>query len=226
MKQYTFKTLLVCATVLATATANAAVINFESGFVDLQPVGTVNTPGNQTTFSVTGGGPAIIAQVGNPTTAFVPNDNVIPAAQVGNFFLTDERAGPNLMLDYFMSFANPIANLALDLLDFRGDGGPNTDTATLTVYSDANFTNAVGSDSFTLPGNIINPDGNIINLSVLFPSAPIRSASLTFALGDVGTGIDNITFQNAVPEPTSLAVWAVLGLVGAGVYRRQRRKAQ
>ena len=56
----------------------------------------------------------------------------IPAALVGGFFLTDEPNGPSAALDYFIQFASPVNGLSLDLLDFRGDGGPNNDIATLT----------------------------------------------------------------------------------------------
>jgi hypothetical protein len=215
--------LAVAAAVLlslsAAASARADIITFESGFVDVQAVGTVFTASNAVTFSVTGGGPGFIAQVGAPVTAFAVLDTPANLGISGQFFLTDETNGPSAARNYFMTFAQAISSLEFDLYDFRGDGGPNNDLATLTVYGNANFTNPLGT--FSLPPDLLAPDGNIQHfLLANFGSA--RSASLTFQFGDVGTGIDNIQFEN-VPEPTTLAL---CGLIGAGFvgHRLRRRK--
>lgn len=136
--------VLLCALVafslilVAALNSQAALIDFETGFADLDPVGAVVVLGIVVTFSVgpnsgpTGTG--LIAQVGVPETAFVPNDT--PAGGLGGaFFLTDERAGPNLALDYFIDFSVPVSDLSLDFYDYRVDGGPSAgDTATLNVY--------------------------------------------------------------------------------------------
>jgi len=124
------------------AFANGSItIDFESGFVDLQPVGTVvvSGPTNTVTFAVgsCGGetGPGFIAKTGAPTTAYNPFD-VIPTGRSGDFFLTDEIAGPGLKFDYCISFATPVNNLSLDLYDYRNDGGASVgDVATLRVFS-------------------------------------------------------------------------------------------
>ena len=205
---------------------HATIVDFE-GFAALTPLGAVvASDGNVVTFSVAGNSPdglAYVADVGNPMSAFVPADT--PAAAVaGTRFLTDEPAGPNLINDYFMSFAKAVTDLSLDLFDFRADGGARVgDVATLTVFSDAGFTTAVGSDTFTVVAGLV--DGNVENLSVAAPSANILSASLVFSgNGDVGTGIDNVTFTT-VPEPSSLLVWSLIGLSFAGVGRWRRRKS-
>ena len=206
--------------------AAAEIIDFESGFAALDPVGAVVTATNTVTFSVgpgtTGGvGPAFIADVGGPTTAFVPHDTpeAGAAGRIGEFFLTDETAGPSAALNYFIEFADPVASLGLDLIDFRRDGGPSAgDTATLTVYSDS-FSTAVGFDIFTIP--LTNPvDGNVERLMVSLGGKVIKSASIVFSTPDVGTGIDNITF---VPEPATLALLGI-GLAGIGAGRRRRAR--
>ncbi|MFV1963945.1 MAG: PEP-CTERM sorting domain-containing protein [Pirellulaceae bacterium] len=47
-----------------------------------------------------------------------------------------------------------------------------------------------------------------------------------FSKGDVGTGIDNITYSGSIPEPASLAVWSIcLAGVGFVAWRRKRKAA-
>ncbi len=75
--------------------AFADVIDFESGFVDLQPVGVVVTATNTVTFGVepcgVEQGTAFIAKTGLPLTAYVPDDDIPAGASGGSFFLTDEE---------------------------------------------------------------------------------------------------------------------------------------
>ena len=220
---------VLCAMLLVlavTGTAQADLIDFE-GFAPLTPLGSVPTASNIVTFSVgtPGGGDAFVAEVGNPQTAFVPNDTPA-AATAGERFLTDETAGPSAKLDYFMEFDTPVLELSLDLYDYRYDGGPRIgDTATLTVFSDL-FGTEVGSDIFTIPRERIE-EGNVVALSILSPVASIMSASLVFSTGDVGTGIDNVEFTTApvpTPEPATFFLLGS-GLAGLLGFRRKFKKS-
>lgn len=202
--------LLVVFSVAGPSSAVQFVIDFESGFADGQAVSNVLTPDNQVGFSVTGGGAAFVTAVGNPRTAFVPNDTPVGGSP-GAFFLSDEAAGGQVARDYFLTFATPITDLALDLYDFEQSGR----TATLTVFHDQAMTMPVGTD--TNPGSLV--DGGVVNLSVPAPSGEIAAASLTFDIGDKGTGIDNIAFTT-IPEPSTLLL-SVVGLVG--LLRRRHR---
>ena len=216
--------ILVVALILVAAPVQAiTTIDFE-GFTDLTALGSITTANNVVTFSVgapvgsPGSQSAYIAQVGSPQTSFVPLDT--PAgATAGSYFLTDEQRGPNLALDYYIEFENPVSAIGLDLYDYRVDGGPTFGSAaTLTVYSDM-FTTPIGTDSYTVtPPNPI--DGNIEHLAVINGSFNIMSASIAFDLPDIGTGIDNIRFI-AIPAPTSI----ILGTLGAalvGWFRKRK----
>ena len=200
----------------------ADIIDFESGFADLQPVGVVATATNTVTFSITGGGTAFIAMIGNPTTGFAPADS--PAGAVGgNYFLSDEADVPlDVAASYFMSFAVPVESLSLHLYDFRGDGGaPVGSVATLSLWADAAMTILVGSTSFTSVAGM--PDGSATLLSIPSVSSGAVAASLTFSAGDVGTGIDNINFSN-VPEPSAFLLLGT-ALVAVIALRHKTRKA-
>jgi len=68
--------------------AFADVIDFESGFADLDPVTDVITATNTVTFGVGScddQGTAFIAETGDPRTAYTPSDN-IPAGASGDHF--------------------------------------------------------------------------------------------------------------------------------------------
>ena len=199
----------------------ADLIDFESGFRDQIPVTKVITPTNVVTFGVDiDHKPAYIAKVGGLTTAFVPNDTPVDINVSGNYFLTDEKNGPWFKLPYYMSFARPVHNLSLNLYDYRVDGGPwFGDSATLMVFDQAG--NLVGTDIYTIGWP--NPmNGKITLLSVMNPIAPITTARLEFSKrGDVGTGIDNISFTT-VPLPSSLLLLGS-GLLGLAGWRRLKK---
>ena len=220
--------IVALAVVAAATPGNGAVtIDFEDGsFSNVDPVGAVGTAdGNTVTFSVgasaPGSGTGFVAEVGTPQTAFSPNDT--PASAVaGDFFLTDELSGPSVSLNYYIKFNTAVLDLSLDLFDYRNETPNPGDTATLSVFSDASFSVLVGQDVFTIAGG--EPDGNVASLSVLAPSLPIRSAELVFSAVDTGTGIDNISYSSAIPEPTTLIIWSLLGLgswLGMRVWRRR-----
>lgn len=176
------------------------VIDFETGFSELEPVGVVHTDTNTVTFSVTGGGVAHIAKVGPPVTAFAVDDTPAGGA-VGSYFLTDEDGFPENSSDYYINFTSAVAEVSLDLYDFAGEIVGIGATATLTAYSDSEMTTPVGSYTFVVPEGL--PDGDVETLRISNPTAPILSVSLTFfPKGDNGTGIDNIQFTNVEPVDT------------------------
>lgn len=227
---FSFVSIAASTAVLCLGTMGAAqagsittTIDFESGFSELQPVDTILTGGNQVTFSVgsgtTGGiSPGFIAEVGAPVTGFWPNDGGGTAieADIGSFFLTDRGA-----LNYFIEFDKTVSSLGVDILDFRGDGGTRDGDVTLTAFSDL-FSTAIGSTTFTIVPGLPNP--NLESLFVDVPGNLIQSASIVYSGRDIGTGIDNITFETEVPEPSSVMGLLALATLGAGSTMRRKQK--
>lgn len=160
------------------------------------------------------------AFVGSPTEAFgtlnigadTPHNN--PSGN--DCFYNDDTdprvtTGPDQVqsFDYFITFKNPVSSLSLDLYDYADDGAGvarvcdgNTEncvigaTATLTGYSNSDYTGVVADDTITTDASF--QDGQIENLSIPTQTTWIQSASLTFSVEDRGTGIDNITFDTAI----------------------------
>jgi hypothetical protein len=189
------------------APVGAVVIDFESGFVDLQSVGAVVAGGVTTTFTCGPAGCFIVAY-GAPDSipsAFSTDDLPSVGAgnpPTGNFGLSDTATGPGPSFDYSMTFSSPVSNLSLDLIDYRDGGASSGDIATLTVFSDAGFSVPITSDMFEIPADPLPVNGNIENLAV--SASGIRSARVSFTTADGGTAIDNVSFN--VSEPMALAL--------------------
>ncbi|HEX5000090.1 MAG TPA: hypothetical protein VFY29_17855 [Terriglobia bacterium] len=185
------------------AYAAADTIDFES-LAEGGTAGTIKTETNAVTFKVGSTAPtlpAYVAGVGLPQTAWNPNDTPNPATHAGSRFLTDEPRGPSVGYDYFMAFENPVTSLSLDLYDFRPDGGPRIgDNVILNLYADEGYTMVVGQTRYTITGNEV--DENVVPLSVRLNCATARTARLVFSHTDIGTGIDNITFETSGKSDT------------------------
>jgi hypothetical protein len=191
---------LACVALLiqCTISSYAEVIDFEA-IAEGTALGTVKTSTNAVTFSVGGDveGPAYVAGVGLPMTAFNPNDTPSSPNHAGSRFLTDEPRGPSRSNDYFLKFAQPVWLVSLEVYDFRVDGGPRIgDSVSLVLYSDDSFQKPVGRTSFVIKGD--EPDQNVVPLKVMLECLTASSARIQFSRSDIGTGVDNITFETAV----------------------------
>lgn len=201
--------------------ASIGVVDFESGFSDLELVNSVTADnGNVLTFSTGDQTPTSnpeIAQIGGQLTGFAPTDGASLQSEIGNFFLTDGLAASN----YFIEFSQAVSEVSIDLLDLDAlffNGGPGV--ATVTVFSDS-FSTVINSQDFL--GSTATAE-TIDNFSISGNSNAIKSLSIVYSVngaGDTGTGIDNITFtqfeaSESVPEPASILGLLAFGAAGAG----------
>lgn len=199
--------------------AGRVTLDFESGFVDRQEVGTVAVSGVDVTVgTLSPSGAAYIAEVGGPTTSFAPGDR--PAGGVGgSFFVSDEADNLSDRFDFFVDFSQAVSDVTMDAYDFRADGGARSgQTVTLNAYDAMN--QLIGSDVYTITGR--EPDGNVVAFGV--EADGIRRVELVHSGSDVGTGIDNIGFAIAVAAAPEPAEWALLGLGALTLFVAHRRK--
>ncbi|NEQ74109.1 MAG: PEP-CTERM sorting domain-containing protein [Okeania sp. SIO2C9] len=208
------------------------VVDFESGFSDRELVNSVTASnGNVLTFGIGDQTPTSnpeIAQTGGQTTAFGPTDGASLQSEIGNFFLTDGSSGSGAS-NYFIEFSQAVSEVSIDLLDLDAlffNGGPGV--ATVTVYSDS-FSTVINSQDFL--GS--NPTGGnpetIDTFSISGNSNAIKSVSIIYSVngrGDIGTGIDNITFTQfeppkSTPEPASILGLLAFGTAGASMLKRK-----
>lgn len=196
------------------------VIDFEAGFQDGQLLEPISVSGVDVTIgTLSPSGRAFIAEVGGDTTGFAPRDDAF-SHQAGQFFVSDEAGRLSDRFDYFVDFSSDVSNVSLDAYDYRADGGGRVgDTVTLNAYNAMNT--LIGSDVYTITGREI--DGVAYTFGV--QTDGIRRVELVHSGSDVGTGIDNLSFDvgvSSAPEPTEWAMIGMGALVLGGALRRER----
>lgn len=243
MKRNLIWMLVLVGAGLVASPVQADTITFE-GIAEGTSITSINTPTNTVTF-FTGGlsDPGDIGAWahkygtgGAGRTAYAPADNVPVCVTVdpcgpsalGQTFLSDETTLNETLesrLPYGFSFSNAVTSLSLDLLDFRGDGG-SADTIIVTFWKNSDFSGASEEFQIDIDPNWGDPSGYRFSASGLgigtFSSFAVDVTEQEGFAEDVGTGIDNLTYET-IPEP------GTLGLIGAGLLglvARARRRRQ
>lgn len=216
-----FKYLFLLCALLAFP-AQAGTIDFE-GLGDQAVAGTIITGDNAVTFScgaTSSNGNCFTFHYGGVVTSFAPDDT--PATGFGSgtdlgfVGLTDAFTGPSVdtAFDYFFQFANPITQLGFDIIDAEGVGN----IFTISLFRNADFTDLIGSGSFSPSGG--GPDGSVNVVNAILSSGAALSARFGDVVRDGGVAIDNIRFTTAVPAPPAIAIMALALLSLAGSRRR------
>jgi len=86
------------------------------------PIGSQYQASIGVTFSLQGGPPPVIAQVGAPQTAFAPNDNPLPNQGVGQYFLTDDGVVSGNPLPLIIAYDSPTSAASGAILDIDNAG--------------------------------------------------------------------------------------------------------
>jgi len=190
-----------------TAPSHADVIDF-NGLTSGDPIRNIDTATNRVTFSCGAthntAGDCLVGGSNRPSPALA-NEAFNP----GN---------PPFDQDVFMVFDNPIRSLSLDLIDLERPDG----SVTLTLFSDANFTNIIDATT-VLP--LQNPPNAVVQ--PMFVSADgtgqqAHAARLSITLfGRDAVVFDNFDFAT-VPEPSSVFV---LGIMASCMLARRRQMA-
>ena len=212
-------TVMAASIALAPADAHAAKIDFEdltgpNLFANVDPLGPhhldhyQNVGGSGVNAVFDGGAILDETIVRDPVTG---KDVLLPANATsiyGAAFL-GEQNGPFFPDVLTISFSQPVSNLLFDVINGLGE------TVTYRVED-----NAGHFDEFTLPQSLLGGQ-----TKVFFPLAgdTVTITPLTFnEFGHYDFFIDNIQFNEPVPEPATLVLLGS-GLVSAAVARRRRR---
>ncbi len=204
---------------LFATSASAGVIDFESGYAEGQDIGYVVSDGIGASFSCgltrALSSSCVAAEAGPSTQAFA---NSIAGAdtsfdgRTGRFTATD-REGLRSSTNYYLEFDSVISSFAVDLVDFRTDGGGKVgDVVHLNAYNLAD--SLVSSIMLEIEAGWV--DGIVKNLSIS-NSDGFSFVEIIHSGMDVGTAIDNITFSarniiseveeiNEVPAPYGISL--------------------
>lgn len=180
---------------------------------------------NPSTFAVTGipGLNATVAQPGGPSFSV---DVQSPTSWNGNFTPGDPVLANNAPGPVSITFSSPVAGVGTQIQAlFHGPF-----TASIQAFDSLN--NLLGT--FTEPGTSnTNADGSAIFIGILSNTADISRITLSTPIASgllPGMfGINNPIVQangsapTVVPEPSSVLLWSVVGLVTLGSKWRRRR---
>lgn len=217
MKKFTsFYVILIF--LLSSSTSNASLILF-----DEFPIGTVvdDEYGNVgVVFSTSGAASALIVDIGPDATIGNPD---IPTASPTGLRIDPASFGDIL----HVTFVDPVDEITPAFVtsasfSFVSDAA-GADYGRLRAFNEFN---SLVEERISILGGPVGGAQEYETLTVNGPK--IMRLEIDGFLGDVI--IDTLEFTplaspSVVPEPSTIAIWSVLGLVGAGVRRRRNRAA-
>lgn len=107
-------------------------------------------------------------------------------------------------------------------------GSVNYDSPSrIEVFAGDNSLGVFTNSNVPTAGNPANWESFTVGFTALASSTTIKFVNATPTVGNGGNnfaGLDNVSLQ-AVPEPTSLAIFGLATLAGGGVYLRRRKQA-
>lgn len=217
--------LAAFALIYAHLPAQAGVIDFEGLGDNVDITSPLSTGDNQVTFSC-GFTPNTencrSFHYGGMINAFAPTEIPVggfgDGTAVGFVGLHNAGHGNNEQDDFFFQFDQEITSLMLDFIDAEVPGRVHI----LTLFGDRDFTDIVGTASFTVPANVVDED--IVTIGLTLTGTTALSAIFTNS-NDIGIAVDNLNFTTApVPEPGSIGGLG-LGLLSIAIANRRRRKS-
>jgi len=243
--------VFVCFVVIAATVANANLVTFEavgSANGERFQVGTISSSFPtlvDVTFSIEGFDDLPeIAQVGDdgvPSNRLIGFNNLDdgrdtpnqvdtdsdpktisgPSPNVSQYFLTNTNREPVNSANYVIEFSETVSAVSLLVYDFNSDGNnsngnPGIDTVKLLGYFNGSL---VATDSWTVPVGRAD-DGVVVKLG--FGNAVDRLV-VDLDGADFGTGIDDLRFTVAVPEPSSHALLGIGMIAMIGSLRKRNR---
>lgn len=194
------------------------------------------------TFSLEGrDDPPVLAEVGNPATAFGPGDSPADLTRHGSFFLTDDGLLSGLeVVPLIVSYTVPSMAVSGDFLDIdfdeavlieaRGAADVVLDTVLICNRPTSSTCSDLGTQAGATPGDFPTGDRATTPWSIVRPQADILSLRIVGernVSGYFGLAFDNFDSGVSMPEPgTALLLGAALLPLAAARRRRARDRAR
>jgi len=214
--------IMLWASLINSANISAATIDFETipGGTpsDGLSISTQFLASEGVSFSLEGGGNPVLAQVGDPRTAFqgynLLPDQPAPGTNAGQFFLTDDGVVGAPPLALLIDYSSPVSAASGIILDIDG-----TEEWTIEALDDSG---GLLSSLILGPNNTL--DGSATVWSFNLGSSAIKRIRFEYT-GDqnvVGLAFDNFSPSSAVPIPPALWLFGsgLLGLIGISRHKK------
>ena len=186
----------------------------QTNYEDFESYGAFSGPGNP--FSSPGGFDFDLPDGGGSFVIWSPNGVVLPTGQT-----LYQNGGASSMTSIKLTSGADMSEMELDI----GNGyGANPQTAWIRAYDNGAYTGYEFDFLSTPAGTFTVSDAGTAFDEIRVQAWFNNYVRTPFENQYGAAEVDNITAFTAIPEPSSIAALSVLGLVGAVVYLRRRKK--